>query len=77
MKTYIQHTKAWTRLENTEDMTGADYPEDVAGAFEECLGLDWNDGSLRQGVLICDAPDHGPDSNPGFCTRFPNVHPRR
>lgn len=40
---------------------GADAPEDVQGAFNKALNLQWTAGSTRQAFLICDAPGHGKD----------------
>jgi 60 kDa SS-A/Ro ribonucleoprotein len=38
---------------------GGDTPEDVAGAFAECLKLSWREGAAKLMVHIADAPCHG------------------
>eukprot|EP01052_Picozoa_sp_SAG31_P019513 SAG31_NODE_1426_length_8393_cov_3.363275_2_plen_812_part_00 len=38
---------------------GGDEPEDVAGAFQEALGLDWRADATKLLIHIADAPCHG------------------
>ncbi|CAF2984319.1 unnamed protein product, partial [Rotaria sp. Silwood2] len=40
---------------------GGDIPEDVLGALDTCLTLNWSKTNARFIVLITDAPGHGPE----------------
>ncbi|CAF4918941.1 unnamed protein product [Rotaria sp. Silwood1] len=42
---------------------GGDIPEDVLGALDTCLTLNWSQTNARFIVLITDAPGHGPELN--------------
>ncbi|CAF5163184.1 unnamed protein product, partial [Rotaria sp. Silwood1] len=42
---------------------GGDIPEDVLGALDTCLTLNWSKTNARFIVLITDAPGHGPELN--------------
>lgn len=42
---------------------GGDIPEDVLGALDQCLKLNWSPTNARFIVLITDAPGHGPELN--------------
>ncbi|CAF4310596.1 unnamed protein product, partial [Rotaria sp. Silwood2] len=42
---------------------GDDLPEDVLGALDQCLNLNWSKTNARFIVLITDAPGHGPELN--------------
>ena len=45
-------------IQNLECYGGGDEPEDIAGALNEALKLDWK-SNAKYVVLVCDAPCHG------------------
>ena len=47
-----------TRIKKFECYGGGDQPEDVAGALNEALKMDWK-SNAKYVVLVCDAPCHG------------------
>ena len=47
-----------TRIRKFECYGGGDQPEDVAGALNEALKMDWK-SNAKYVVLVCDAPCHG------------------
>lgn len=54
VKTVLAHL-----IENGDVTGGGDAPEDVAGAFQQLIGLSWAEESIRQVLFITDAPAHG------------------
>jgi len=46
-------------IENGDVTGGGDAPEDVAGAFQQLIGLSWSEEGIRQILFITDAPAHG------------------
>lgn len=46
-------------LKNTKALGGSDQPEDVAGALQKVLELDWNQDTFKIVLWVCDAPAHG------------------
>ena len=50
---------------------GVDEPEDVLGALDHAMSLNWN-ARAKFIVLVCDAPAHGRDCNDANVDRFPN-----
>jgi hypothetical protein len=53
---------------------GDDLPEDVLGALDQCLNLNWSKTNARFIVLITDAPGHGPELNDNLgIDKYPQV----
>lgn len=46
-------------LKNTKASGGSDQAEDVAGALEKVLELNWSDDTSKLILWVCDAPPHG------------------
>ena len=54
---------------------GDDIPEDVLGALDQCLKLNWSATNARFIVLITDAPGHGPELNSNLAIdKYPQVN---
>ncbi|CAF1154913.1 unnamed protein product [Rotaria magnacalcarata] len=58
-------------LAKLKPMGGNDEPEDVLGALDHAMSLNW-DARAKFIVLVCDAPAHGRDCNDSDADRFPN-----
>ena len=56
-------TEVTTFLQRLTAQGGDDIPEDVLGALDQCLKLNWSPTNARFIVLITDAPGHGPELN--------------
>ena len=54
---------------------GDDIPEDVLGALDQCLTLNWSATNARFIVLVTDAPGHGPELNSNLAIdKYPKVN---
>ena len=53
---------------------GGDFPEDMAGAFDVALKLDWSSKS-KYAILIADAPCHGKKYHDSHSDDYPNGDP--
>jgi len=51
--------KVQNTLKNTKACGGSDKAEDVAGALEKVLELEWSQDSCKLILWVCDAPAHG------------------
>lgn len=54
---------------------GGDFPEDVAGGFENALKQDWQAKS-RYAIFIADAPCHGTKYHDGYGDSYPEGDPK-
>jgi len=52
-------TKVQNTLKNTKASGGHDKAEDVAGALEKVLELEWSEDTCKLILWVCDAPAHG------------------
>ncbi|CAF5009753.1 unnamed protein product [Rotaria sp. Silwood1] len=50
---------------------GDDEPEDVLGALNQVMLLNW-EAKVKFAILVCDAPAHGRECNDSINDRFPN-----
>ena len=63
-----------TFLQRLTAQGGDDLPEDVLGALDQCLKLNWSPTNARFIVLITDAPGHGPELNNNLAIdKYPQV----
>ncbi|CAF4982453.1 unnamed protein product [Rotaria sp. Silwood1] len=59
----VDTKKVLNFLNNLKAFGGGDLAEDVLGALDRCLIMDWGQTNIRFIVLITDAPGHGPELN--------------
>lgn len=52
-------SKVQNTLKNTKASGGSDKAEDVAGALEKVLELEWSEDTCKLILWVCDAPAHG------------------
>ena len=53
---------------------GGDEPEDVVGALQQALNMDW-ESNAKYAVLVCDAPCHGKNYHKISYDKFPDGDP--
>jgi len=67
-------TEIITFLNRLTASGGDDIPEDVLGALDQCINLNWSATNARFIVLITDAPGHGPELNDNLAIdKYPQV----
>ena len=54
---------------------GGDHPEDIAGAFEATLAIEWRDAATKLAIHIADAPPHGNQYHDGCGDSYPKGDP--
>jgi hypothetical protein len=63
-----------TFLSKLDCTGGGDEPEDVVGALQQALNMDW-ESNAKYAVLVCDAPCHGKNYHKISYDKFPNGDP--
>ena len=61
-------------LSNLDCSGGGDEPEDVVGALQKALNMNWQ-SNAKYAVLVCDAPCHGKNYHNISYDKFPNGDP--
>jgi uncharacterized protein YegL len=71
-------TEIITFLNRLTASGGDDIPEDVLGALDQCINLNWSPTNARFIVLITDAPGHGPELNDNLgIDKYPQVRRKK